>query len=207
MLDIFSLAPSPESESVREGLETLSGYADWVEQGNAAGAALELRGMGALKESSEEVYEEALQVLNAALSVPALANHPYVLLVLPSSSSPSFDASLAQSSNTCYASSSACDASTSSCSGHGQCVQRLKAGKTCYVCSCGRAEDASGQNVTWAGATCEKVDVSGSFTLLIGSTLFMIVIAVGSVMLLYGVGMQELPSTLVGAAPGVSKRD
>jgi len=65
--------------------------------------------------------------------------------------------------------------------------------------ACDMAEDASALSASGAGATYERVDVSSSLTLLIGSTLFMIVIAVQSVMLLYTMGTLDSPSGLVHA--------
>ncbi|KZO95653.1 hypothetical protein CALVIDRAFT_564689 [Calocera viscosa TUFC12733] len=209
LLSALDMADSPAAQQVEQGLQKMLAYADWVDQGGATGAAVEVRGLGELKETNAEAYDEGVRVLEAALSVPALTNHNYALIVLPTSASTQSSlltqSTAAANTSSCYTTSQACDSATSACSGHGHCAATIKAGKTCYVCSCSKALALAGQTTNWAGAKCEKIDISGSFTLLIGSTVFMIAIAVGSVMLLYGVGNQELPSTLFGAAPGTKR--
>jgi hypothetical protein len=64
----------------------------------------------------------------------------------------------------CFTSLDVCNNSTSSCSGRGTCVQASKAGRTCFVCSCGVTKTGEGnkvKTVTWAGQSCERQDVSG----------------------------------------------
>jgi len=66
--------------------------------------------------------------------------------------------------STCFASADKCSNETSSCSGRGKCVEASKAGKTCFVCSCGVSTTGEGNKVKttyWAGESCERKDVSG----------------------------------------------
>lgn len=65
--------------------------------------------------------------------------------------------------STCFATADVCNNSTSSCSGRGTCVQASKAGRTCFVCSCGVTKTGEGnkvKTVTWAGQSCERKDIS-----------------------------------------------
>ena len=64
----------------------------------------------------------------------------------------------------CFTTLDVCNNSTSSCSGRGTCVQASKAGRTCFVCSCGVTKTGEGnkvKTVTWVGQSCERQDVSG----------------------------------------------
>ncbi|KAF8160713.1 hypothetical protein B0H34DRAFT_697792 [Crassisporium funariophilum] len=66
--------------------------------------------------------------------------------------------------STCFADVDACNNSTSTCSGRGKCVEATKAGRTCFVCSCGVTKTGEGnkvKTVTWAGGSCERQDISG----------------------------------------------
>jgi len=108
----------------------------------------------------------------------------------------------------CFTTVDACNNSTSSCSGRGTCVQASKAGRTCFVCSCGVTKTEEGnkvKTVTWAGQSCERKDISAPFVLLSGTVIVIIVLLIGSVSLLYGVGEQPLPSTLLATAVNVKK--
>ncbi|KAI0645846.1 hypothetical protein C8Q79DRAFT_910847 [Trametes meyenii] len=100
--------------------------------------------------------------------------------------------------STCYISSEVCGNATSSCSGHGECVQASKAGKTCFVCACSATKDAKGRKELWAGNSCERKDVSGPFVLIAGTVVTLLLLVGGSVGLLTAVGEQKLPSTLTG---------
>ena len=62
---------------------------------------------------------------------------------------------------TCFQSVDACSNATDACSGHGECVRATKAGRTCYVCACSATVDDDGRKEDWAGAACERKDVSG----------------------------------------------
>jgi hypothetical protein len=61
----------------------------------------------------------------------------------------------------CFTSEEACSNSTSSCSGHGECVEAIKAGRTCFTCACEATRDSNGRTQYWAGGKCEREDVSG----------------------------------------------
>lgn len=63
--------------------------------------------------------------------------------------------------SSCFSSAETCGNTTSSCSGHGECVQATKAGKTCFVCACSATKDKKGRKEQWAGLACERKDVSG----------------------------------------------
>ncbi|KAJ7049923.1 hypothetical protein C8F01DRAFT_1378051 [Mycena amicta] len=113
---------------------------------------------------------------------------------------------------TCHLTLDACTNATSSCSGRGECLGASKAGRTCFVCACGKTTTTTttgGKTRTstdgWAGERCERKDVSGPFVLLAGTTIVLILVIAMSVGLLYGVGNIELPSVLLGGA--VHKKD
>lgn len=64
----------------------------------------------------------------------------------------------------CFTTLDICNNSTSSCLGRGTCVQASKAGRTCFVCSCGVTKTGEGnkvKTVTWVGQSCERMDISG----------------------------------------------
>ncbi|PPQ63664.1 hypothetical protein CVT24_004549 [Panaeolus cyanescens] len=109
----------------------------------------------------------------------------------------------------CFTTADACNNGTSSCSGHGQCVKATKAGRSCFVCSCGVTTTGEGSEVKteyWAGQSCERKDISSQFVLFAGTGITILLLIVGATSLLYGVGDQPLPSTLLATAV-VSKRD
>ncbi|KAI9442550.1 hypothetical protein H4582DRAFT_1929122 [Lactarius indigo] len=106
----------------------------------------------------------------------------------------------------CFVSEEICSNSTDSCSGHGACVQANKAGRTCFVCACEASKD-NGRTEYWAGSKCERKDVSGTFVLITGTVVALILIIVGSIALLSSVGNQPLPSVLTSSVPGMSARE
>jgi len=66
--------------------------------------------------------------------------------------------------STCFTSLDACNNSTSTCSGRGKCVEASKAGRTCFVCNCGKTTTGEGAKIKtdyWAGESCERKDISG----------------------------------------------
>lgn len=129
--------------------------------------------------------------------------------------------------STCFTTLDICNNSTTSCSGRGQCVEASKAGRTCFICTCGVTKTGEGSKVKterWAGQSCERKDVSGyanaiqlpllnadgqrlssPFVLLTGTVIAMILLVVGSVTLLYSVGDQALPSILLATAVSTKK--
>ena len=129
------------------------------------------------------------------------------------------------SMSACFETVDVCNNSTSSCSGRGTCVQASKAGRTCFVCSCGVTKTGEGnmvKTVTWAGQSCERKDISGyvssnslwscgsilcdsPFVLLSGTVIVIIILFVSSVSLLYSVGEHPLPSILLATAVNMKK--
>ena len=129
--------------------------------------------------------------------------------------------------STCFTSLDSCNNSTSSCSGRGQCSQASKAGRTCFVCTCGATTTGEGNQVKttyWAGESCERKDVSryfialittkestqcfvlpSPFVLITGTVVVVILLFAGAVSLLSSVGDQSLPSTLLATAVPVKK--
>jgi len=129
--------------------------------------------------------------------------------------------------STCYMSLESCKTSTNSCSGKGQCVEASKAGRTCFVCNCGATRSGEGKGTKteyWAGEKCERKDISGyvvrpfysnihpiltcfssPFVLLSGTAVLIILLITGSISLLYTLGEQSLPSTLLATAINVQK--
>ena len=85
---------------------------------------------------------------------------------------------------------------TNNCSGHGKAVKTSKGGKPCYRCQCKATEERRGKKTYWAGAACEKKDVSTEFVLLGSSVLLLVLITVGSVYFLFAQGSEDLPGTL-----------
>ena len=82
---------------------------------------------------------------------------------------------------TCFTSQSSLEKATNNCSGHGKGVQTSKGGKPCYRCQCKPTEERKGKKVYWAGAACEKKDISTEFVLLGSSVLLLVLISVASV--------------------------
>lgn len=111
-----------------------------------------------------------------------------------SSSSPSsLPSNLA---GTCFTSSKDLEKATNNCSGHGKAVKSSRGGKPCYRCKCESSEVRKGKKVYWAGAACEKKDVSTEFVLIGSSVLLLVLISAGSVYFLLAEGSKELPGTL-----------
>lgn len=97
---------------------------------------------------------------------------------------------------TCFTSQSSLEDATNHCSGHGQGVKSTRGGKPCWRCQCKATEVRKGKKVSWAGAACEKKDVSTEFALVGSSVLLLLLISVASVYFLYAQGSEELPGTL-----------
>lgn len=65
------------------------------------------------------------------------------------------------STSTCFTSADACRNATATCSSRGDCVSVTRAGRTCFVCQCGKAPlEEGGKNISWAGSMCQKKDIS-----------------------------------------------
>ncbi|ESK90883.1 conserved fungal protein [Moniliophthora roreri MCA 2997] len=191
-------------------------------------AALDLSTLSRLREESgpeSSDYTNAVQELRSFMD--QLVNDERVhLAVLTYSSTPTVSYSKRQASqvplppnhvppqqpissiSTCFGSVDTCNNATSACSGRGQCVKATKLGRTCFICACATTKTGEGNKVKtekWVGERCERKDVSSSFVLFAGTAIVMIVLAIGSISLLYGVGEQSLPPTLTGTAISAKK--
>lgn len=98
-----------------------------------------------------------------------------------------------------FASAEECAAGTNSCNGHGSCVGK----KGAYLCVCVPTYDkAKRQTTVWAGAACEKIDVSTQFSLFLWTGVALVVFGASGVGLLYGIGTEPLPGVLDAATAG-----
>lgn len=86
---------------------------------------------------------------------------------------------------------------TNDCSGHGKPKKSMQGGKACYRCQC-QTTRKSGKTTEWAGAACQKQDISKPFVLLASSTVVLVLVSIGSVLYLFNEGQKELPSVLAG---------
>jgi hypothetical protein len=180
LLDIFSI-PSASGDVLLAELSTLVDFleSDMPTDDAAKFAALELRGLQLLAEEhgrTSEQYRLGASVLRATLeSALAKPGLNIALLTFPASSTTKQGKRAPQqtplppqrpqepigSEARCFTSAEACTNGTNSCSGHGQCFGGSRAGRTCYVCSCGVTKDSKGRKTQWAGQTCERQDISG----------------------------------------------
>lgn len=99
----------------------------------------------------------------------------------------------------CYSSKNSCTNATNACSGRGECV---KSGPPidCWTCSC-KGPDGK-RTDKWAGAACQKEDISVPFNLFLVFGIVIILVSVWAVGLLYSIGDEPLPSVLsAGVAP------
>lgn len=97
---------------------------------------------------------------------------------------------------TCFTSKSDLEEATNGCSGHGSAIQTSRGGKKCYRCQCTATKDKQSRKTYWAGAACQKKDVSTEFFLLGSSVILLVLITLGSVYFLFAQGSAELPGTL-----------
>ncbi|KAJ1024564.1 hypothetical protein NDA13_004495 [Ustilago tritici] len=102
--------------------------------------------------------------------------------------------------STCFTSATDLEKATNNCSGHGLAVKTSKGGKPCYRCQCKATEVRKGKKVYWAGAACEKKDISTEFVLLASSVLLLVLASVGSVYFLWKQASEELPGTLASVS-------
>lgn len=113
----------------------------------------------------------------------------------------------------CYQSQNVCETATDHCSGgHGLCRNRFEAdgNGVCFACHCLSTSEktAGGGNVTthWAGATCQKIDISSPFWLLTGLTIVLFGAVTFCIYLLFAVGEEKLPGVIgAGVSRGGSK--
>ncbi|KAI0029473.1 hypothetical protein K488DRAFT_80151 [Vararia minispora EC-137] len=218
-LDLFS-APHPSTELFLSSLSPVVAFLEEPTTGKFG--VFSVRGLDAIATSygkDSDRYRLAVETLRATLSSALV--HPTLRLVVLTSpvvshiaghdkrqNGPTSVATPPQlvSDAVCFASEDACTNATGGCSGHGSCAPAHKAGKECFVCACTTTKSETGRTQSWVGASCERQDVSGSFVLLAGTTVGLLVIVFGSVSLLWSMGSHELPSVLTGGvAP--AKRD
>ncbi|KAK0213221.1 hypothetical protein DFS33DRAFT_1287307 [Desarmillaria ectypa] len=214
-----------------ENINSLKAFLDEAEDSEFA--ALDLSGLAAVRKvygSGSEEFAQAASIIRAFLERGLDQGHVR-LAILTYTPPPTLSYSKRQSSplqsqipfppdhappqepigsvSTCFATEDTCNEETSTCSGRGRCVQATKAGRTCFVCTCGVTTTGDGNKVktqAWVGESCERKDISGPFVLLTGTVIVIILLCFGSVSLLFHVGNQELPSTLMGSAVN-SKKD
>lgn len=98
----------------------------------------------------------------------------------------------------CFSSEKDLNKATLNCSSHGKAIQSSKGGKKCYRCKCQQTKGKGGNNIAWAGAACQKQDISKPFVLLLSTTVGLALVILGSVYYLFYEGEQELPSVLAG---------
>ena len=186
LLDIFS-APS---EANRAFLTSAAALVDFLDRessrsppdtGYETFGAFELHGLEELAKQygvTSEAYKTAVSTLQAIFSNAFSRNDLHVAVLTfkpesyqiakraddddPQSPFPLPTAHPAEPiGSTCFQTEDACTNATDSCSGHGECVRATKAGRTCYICACSASLDDQGRKEDWAGAACERKDVSG----------------------------------------------
>lgn len=106
----------------------------------------------------------------------------------------------------CHNNKESCESTTTGCSGRGSCYKAVKAGpNACWTCKCKPTtiKTAGGiKTTTWAGAACQKKDVSVPFNIFLVFGIVMTFLLVAAVNLMTGIGAEELPSVLsAGVAP------
>ncbi|KAG0137607.1 hypothetical protein HOY82DRAFT_576034 [Tuber indicum] len=99
----------------------------------------------------------------------------------------------------CYSSQNSCTNATNACSGRGECV-KSSFPTGCWACSC-KGPDGK-KTDKWAGAACQKEDISVPFNLFLVLGIVIILVSIWAVGLLYSIGDEPLPSVLsAGVAP------
>ena len=186
-------------------------------------AAFEISSLDLLADEfgrDSEQYQVATRRIREWMSVPSWNGEDILALVIKPKTEPQGHAHQARSNAarasapgsapiySCFDSAETCGNSTGGCSGRGSCIPVTRAGRTCYTCKCSPTKSEDGTSTTyWAGQRCERKDVSSSFVLLVGTVIGIMLVAFGSVSLLYAVGDEQLPGTLTGGAVPVSKHD
>ncbi|CUS07355.1 unnamed protein product [Tuber aestivum] len=99
----------------------------------------------------------------------------------------------------CYPSQNSCTGATNACSGRGECV-KSSFPTDCWACLC-KGPDGK-KTDKWAGAACQKEDISVPFNLFLVFGIVIILVSIWAVGLLYSIGDEPLPSVLsAGVAP------
>jgi len=174
LLDLFSV-PSVSTGTFMSEISTLL---DFVESDSTSSrfGAFELKGLGEIQRafgSGSEQYRVAADSLRAVIQ-SAIEKRTVNLALLTHAPDSHVKRDPQQSPipsprphqpissiSTCHDSQEICGYATSSCSGHGQCVEVSKAGRSCFTCACAATKDARGRTQNWAGEACERKDVSG----------------------------------------------
>lgn len=105
----------------------------------------------------------------------------------------------------CYQSEDTCSSKTNACSEHGKCVEI----NGCWACACTpsvKRTDRDGEihvrTTHWAGAACEKKDISVPFNIFLIFTIVMVLTIGGVITMMFSMGAEPLPSVLAaGVAP------
>lgn len=125
------------------------------------------------RKAAESVLEASIASLTAAAD-----QQPFILILTPPGTTTGRRSPLARrqvaaaaeppkrigsgpvfSIDECFTTVGACKNATDACSGRGECVGTKRAGKTCFSCECGATDEKDGVT-QWAGARCEKKDIS-----------------------------------------------
>lgn len=161
------------------------------QQGRAASIAFVVTGTD--DANATHLVKRSTADLLASFKRASTAQRPGAFAVTSKKPASSLPKNLA---GTCFTSQSDLEKATNSCSGHGKAVKTSKGGKPCFRCQCKPTEVRKGKKTYWAGAACEKKDISTEFALLASSVLLLVLISAGSVYFLYAQGSDELPGTL-----------
>ncbi|KDQ55773.1 hypothetical protein JAAARDRAFT_208550 [Jaapia argillacea MUCL 33604] len=235
LLDSFTLTAS--SAATEAFLGEMSVLVDFLEspseleKGESKFGAFELQGLGQMAKEygrESEQYKLAAETVSALFSSafakenlnlailthssPSISTHAkrQAEKIQPPSQSPlppKIPSTPIGSVANCYDTQDACTNRTNSCSGRGECVRATGSGRSCFVCACQSTKDDNGRTQVWAGEMCERKDISGPFVLITGTVITLILLIGGSVALLYGIGDEELPSTLTGGVHGGLRKE
>ena len=164
-----------------------------------------------LKPRQHVPSEEPLEVTTAAEPSHTSSSHP--LLLLEDGPAPPKGSIIP----VCHVNYKACVAATNNCTGHGSCFKKYQAapgkdgdnGKACYACGCTPSIVETGgskKTIRWGGSACQKKDVSSSFFLLAGMTVFLAGAVAWGIGLLYTIGQEELPGVIGAGVAGPKAR-
>jgi hypothetical protein len=141
-----------------------------------------------------------------------LSKSPKQASVNTQSPSSSFNTPLLAAVPSHYSSLESCERTTHNCTTHGTCVKLYseKDGdrtSDTYGCVCDKPsirknKDGSEKTTYYGGTACQKVDVSGPFWLLAGTSLVLVTILSLGLGMLYSVGYEELPSVIGAGVTG-----
>ncbi|KAI9680065.1 MAG: killer toxin resistant protein [Caeruleum heppii] len=117
----------------------------------------------------------------------------------------------------CYSSFNSCMTATNHCSGHGRCFNKYSVeddskdpekAKHCFACRCMRTvlheagDGKGGKTIQWGGAACQKKDISSSFFLIAGGSIFFMAAVAWAIGLLFSIGEEQLPGVLGAGVSG-----